>query len=119
MQFVGKMITSMSEFYKDINPSTLSGAIDVVVVEDVSSGELTCSPFHVRFGKLQLLRPQEKAVELKINGFALDEDLRMKVGEAGETFFVLPLDEETDFPSEYLTSPLMTAETPIPLEVHF
>jgi phosphatidate phosphatase LPIN len=45
----------------DINPSTLSGAIDVIVVED-PDGALTCSPFHVRFGKLKLLLPSEKKV---------------------------------------------------------
>lgn len=120
MQFVGKVISSVSEFYRDINPSTLSGAIDVVVVEDVKTGELTCSPFHVRFGKLQLLRPQEKAVELKINGVAAGEELRMKVGEAGETFFVLSREElgmgGSDLPLEYLTSPLVGPETPAPLE---
>jgi phosphatidate phosphatase LPIN len=71
MQFVGKVFTTVSEFYKgangyprhliseDINPATLSGAIDVVVVER-PDGTLHCSPFHVRFGKLHLLRPQEK-----------------------------------------------------------
>jgi phosphatidate phosphatase LPIN len=61
MQFVGKVFTTVSEFYKDLNPATLSGAIDVVVVEQ-SDGQLACSPFHVRFGKLSLLRPQEKVV---------------------------------------------------------
>lgn len=117
MQFVGKVLSSVSEFYKDINPATLSGAIDVVVVEDVQTGELTCSPFHVRFGKLQLLRPQEKAVELCVNGQSLGERLRMKVGEAGETFFVLPRGGDTQLPAEYLTSPLQSAQTPHPIEV--
>jgi phosphatidate phosphatase LPIN len=45
----------------DINPSTLSGAIDVIVVEG-PDGNLACSPFHVRFGKLKLLLPSEKKV---------------------------------------------------------
>ena len=120
MQFVGKVISSVSEFYRDINPSTLSGAIDVIVVEDVKSGELTCSPFHVRFGKLQLLRPQEKAVELRVNGVTVGEELRMKVGEAGETFFVLSRQElgmtSSDLPSKYLTSPLIGPEMPVTVE---
>ena len=51
----------MGAFYTDINPSTLSGAIDVVVIEN-EQGEYACSPFHIRFGKLKLLRPQEKVV---------------------------------------------------------
>ena len=102
---MGKVITSVSEFYKDINPSTLSGAIDILVVEDVKTGQLSCSPFHVRFGKLQLLRPQEKVVEMRVNG--QKTDVHMKVGEAGETFFVLPSKSRVD--EEYMTSPLVTA----------
>lgn len=61
MEYFGRVITSVSEFYKDLNPSTLSGAIDVVVIEE-PDGSLACSPFHVRFGKISLLRPQEKTV---------------------------------------------------------
>lgn len=71
------------QVYRDINPSTLSGAIDVIVVErpaapaDGSAGEgapavpvagaeteMACSPFHVRFGKLSVLRPVDKKVSL-------------------------------------------------------
>ena len=54
----------------DINPSTLSGAIDVIVVEG-SDGSLSCSPFHVRFGKLKLLLPSEKKVDLNRLKFRL------------------------------------------------
>ena len=39
----------------------MSGAIDVIVVEQ-ENGDLACSPFHVRFGKLSLLLPSEKKV---------------------------------------------------------
>lgn len=69
MQFVervGRVFVSVSEFYRDINPSTLTGAIDVIVVED-ASGHFSCSPFHVRFGKLQVLLPQDKIVILVLN----------------------------------------------------
>ncbi|ORX46627.1 hypothetical protein BCR36DRAFT_372091 [Piromyces finnis] len=101
MQFVGKVVSTVTEFYKDINPATLSGAIDVVVVEQPDK-ELKCSPFHVRFGKLKLLRPQEKVVEVRVNGELAD--LQMKVGEAGEAFFVQETDDPV--PSEYATSPI-------------
>lgn len=56
------------QYYKDINPATLTGAIDVIVVERPSETgvegevELACSPFHVRFGKLSVLRPIDKKV---------------------------------------------------------
>jgi phosphatidate phosphatase LPIN len=61
---LGSLFNSVSSFYNDINPATLSGAVDIVVVEQ-EDGDLTCSPFHVRFGKLSLLMPQEKKVYLK------------------------------------------------------
>ncbi|KAG0057915.1 Nuclear elongation and deformation protein 1, partial [Linnemannia elongata] len=51
MQSVGSFFSTVSKFYNEINPATLSGAIDVVVVEQ-ANGDLACSPFHVRFGKL-------------------------------------------------------------------
>lgn len=98
-----QIFSRLFDFYKDVNPSTLTGAVDVVVVEDVSTGRLTSSPFHVRFGKLQVLRPSEKKVEIEVNGRAVEE-VSMKIGMAGETFFVLPV--EGPVPSEYQTSPL-------------
>jgi phosphatidate phosphatase LPIN len=64
MEYVGKLgslITTVHNFYNEINPATLSGAIDIVVVQH-QDGELACSPFHVRFGKLSVLMPQEKRV---------------------------------------------------------
>lgn len=61
-------ISAPYQYYKDlppINPSTLTGAIDVIVIQrptDNGDSELACSPFHVRFGKWQILRPGEKKV---------------------------------------------------------
>lgn len=61
-------ISAPYQFYKDVNPSTLTGAIDVIVIQrpaaDGDGTELACSPFHVRFGKWQVLRPAEKKVRL-------------------------------------------------------
>lgn len=71
----------MSKTWNSINPATLSGAIDVIVVEQedgmgcawskkpfdmtkIDAGTLACSPFHIRFGKFSLLRPYEKKVKL-------------------------------------------------------
>lgn len=59
------MRTQAVNYYQSVNPSTLTGAIDVIVVErPTESGdvELACSPFHVRFGKLSVLRPVDKKV---------------------------------------------------------
>ncbi|KAG0179954.1 hypothetical protein DFQ28_002064 [Apophysomyces sp. BC1034] len=109
MEYVGKLsnlLTSVQSFYNEINPATLSGAIDIVVVKQ-EDGNLACSPFHVRFGKLSLLMPQEKKVEIKVNGDVVP--YLMKVGEAGEAFFVFETEHEV--PEEFQTSPLMVAVT--------
>ena len=61
-------ISAPYQYYKELpplNPSTLTGAIDVIVIQrptDNGDTELVCSPFHVRFGKWQVLRPGEKKV---------------------------------------------------------
>jgi phosphatidate phosphatase LPIN len=86
MNFVTRALSSVTEFYKDLNPATLSGAIDVIVLEQ-PNGELSCTPFHVRFGKLRLLRPQDKVVEVRVNGELTD--FQMKLGDQGEAFFVV------------------------------
>ncbi|EYC16382.1 hypothetical protein Y032_0033g2626 [Ancylostoma ceylanicum] len=92
----------MKYFYNTINPATLSGAIDVIVVEQ-PDGEYKSTPFHVRFGKYGVFSHSDKYVDIQINGEEID--LKMKLGESGVAFFV----EETDghqVPSYMLTSPL-------------
>lgn len=96
----------MSKTWNSINPATLSGAIDVIVVEQ-SDGTLACSPFHVRFGKFSLLRPSEKRVEFQVNG--VKQDYAMKLGDGGEAFFVF--ETEGDIPEALQTSPLSSPET--------
>ncbi|XP_049861870.1 uncharacterized protein LOC126355485 isoform X6 [Schistocerca gregaria] len=85
MHAIGKFISNFRDFYNEINAATLTGAIDVVVVEQ-PDGNFTCSPFHVRFGKLGVLRSREKVVDIEINGEP--QDIHMKLGESGEAFFV-------------------------------
>ena len=55
------MLFFLQEFYSEINGSTLTGAIDVVVVEQ-EDGTFKSSPFHVRFGKMGVLKAKEKIV---------------------------------------------------------
>lgn len=90
MQYVGRFVSSVyNTITPNINPATLSGAIDVIVVEreveveeEVPEGEpadgispttskrtrkvkrteLASTPFHVRFGKMSVLRPGERKV---------------------------------------------------------
>ena len=85
MNYVGKLARGFKEFYNEINPATLTGAIDVVVVEQ-EDGSFKCSPFHVRFGKLGVIRSRERIVDIEINGQQVD--MHMKLGEAGEAYFV-------------------------------
>ncbi|KAI5467329.1 Lipin/Ned1/Smp2-domain-containing protein [Mariannaea sp. PMI_226] len=103
MQYVRNLSDSVSTAWNSINPATLSGAIDVIVVEQ-EDGSLSCSPFHVRFGKFSLLRPSEKKVEFQVNG--VKQGYSMKLGEGGEAFFVF---ETTDnIPQSLQTSPLVS-----------
>ncbi|KAL5042804.1 hypothetical protein BDW71DRAFT_189164 [Aspergillus fruticulosus] len=103
MQYVRSISGSVSKTWNSINPATLSGAIDVIVIEQ-EDGTLACSPFHVRFGKFSLLRPYEKKVEFKVNG--VKQNYAMKLGEGGEAFFVFPTTDE--IPESMQTSPLIS-----------
>ncbi|NXV02232.1 LPIN3 phosphatase, partial [Cettia cetti] len=108
MNYVGQLAESvlgtMKELYQDLNSATLSGCIDVVVVRQPDNS-FKCSPFHVRFGKLGVLRSKEKVVDIEINGEPVD--LHMKLGDNGEAFFVEESEElEGSIPSYLCTSPI-------------
>lgn len=111
MQYVRNISDSVSTAWNSINPSTLSGAIDVIVTQQ-EDGTLACSPFHVRFGKFSLLRPYEKKVEFKVNG--VKQDYSMKLGEGGEAFFVFETSDT--IPQSLQTSPLVSPASSPPLE---
>ena len=100
MQYVRSISGSVGAAWNSINPATLSGAIDVIVVEQ-DDASLACSPFHIRFGKWRLLRPYEKKVEFRVNG--QKQDFPMKLGEGGEAFFVFETQESV--PEALQTSP--------------
>ncbi|KAI9873611.1 MAG: hypothetical protein M1830_010801, partial [Pleopsidium flavum] len=106
MQYVRSISGSVSKTWNSINPATLSGAIDVIVIEQ-EDGSLACSPFHVRFGKFSLLRPYEKKVEFRVNN--VKQDYAMKLGEGGEAFFVFETSD--DIPESLQTSPLVSPTT--------
>ncbi|XP_012932637.1 phosphatidate phosphatase LPIN3 isoform X2 [Heterocephalus glaber] len=108
MNYVGQLAETVfgtvKELYRGLNPTTLSGGIDVLVVKQVD-GSFRCSPFHVRFGKLGVLRSREKVVDIEINGEPVD--LQMKLGDSGEAFFVQELEsDEEDVPPRLCTSPI-------------
>nr|XP_057915307.1 phosphatidate phosphatase LPIN2-like [Doryrhamphus excisus] len=105
-QLAGQVLVTVKELYKGINRATLSGCIDVIVVRQ-PDGTFQCSPFHVRFGKLGVLRSREKVIDIEINGEAVD--LHMKLGDNGEAFFVQETEEDHEVvPARLLTSPIHT-----------
>lgn len=108
-QLAGHVLVTVKQLYKDINQATLSGCIDVVVVRQ-RDGTYQCSPFHVRFGKLGVLRSKEKVIDIEINGEPVD--LHMKLGDNGEAFFV----QETEQQNQIVPAHLATS--PIPTESH-
>ena len=61
MNVLAKAIQPITQWYSEINSATLTGAIDVLIVEQ-EDGSFLSSPFHVRFGKLGVLKAKEKIV---------------------------------------------------------
>lgn len=82
-----------------------AGAIDVIAVRH-SDGSITCSPFHVKLGKIPK-KGEKKIVTLKVNG--QDVSLSMKLGPAGEAFFVERTRERTQ--EELWNSPPLSPGT--------
>ncbi|MBN3282688.1 LPIN2 phosphatase, partial [Polyodon spathula] len=108
MNYVGQLaetvFVTVKELYKGLNPATLTGGIDVIVVRQ-PDGSLQCSPFHVRFGKLGVLRSREKVVDIEINGEQVE--LHMKLGDNGEAFFVAENEDHKErVPAHLCTSPI-------------
>ncbi|XP_036405349.1 phosphatidate phosphatase LPIN1-like isoform X2 [Megalops cyprinoides] len=105
-QLAGQVFVQVKELYRGLNPATLSGCIDVIVVRQ-PDGTLQCSPFHVRFGKMGVLRSREKVVDIEINGEPVS--LHMKLGENGEAFFVKETENDQEVVPSYLaTSPILS-----------
>ncbi|XP_058031755.1 phosphatidate phosphatase LPIN3 isoform X1 [Ahaetulla prasina] len=113
MNYVGQIAETVfgtvKELYRGLNPATLTGCIDVIVVRQ-PDGSLRCSPFHVRFGKLRVLHSSEKVVDIEINGEPVN--LHMKLGDNGEAFFVQESEEQKErIPSFLCTSPIPTEKS--------
>jgi phosphatidate phosphatase LPIN len=60
MNYFEKVLEGVQTTFS-LNAATLSGAIDIIVVQQ-EDGSLRSTPFHVRFGKLQLISSYEKVV---------------------------------------------------------
>ncbi|CAI5452275.1 unnamed protein product [Caenorhabditis angaria] len=108
MDYAYRVFRNVKYFYNSINPATLSGAIDVVVVEQ-PNGEYKSTPFHVRFGKYGVFNYSDKYVDIAVNGEEID--LKMKLADSGVAFFVEEADEQV--PDYLLTSPLPEPDIPL------
>ncbi|KAE9072355.1 hypothetical protein PF010_g25519 [Phytophthora fragariae] len=99
------VIYSVKDYVSNVfHQDSGSGAIDVVAVQQ-PDGLLRCSPFHVHFGSLHKLKAEAKQqVTLEVNGQEVD-NVRMKLGAAGEAYFVHQVQEPVD-ERDYLASPL-------------
>ncbi|OZC09745.1 hypothetical protein X798_03148 [Onchocerca flexuosa] len=102
MNYAYRLLDNVKYFYKTLNPASLSGAIDLIVVEQ-PDGSYLSTPFHVRFGKYGVLNSDEKYVDITINGEEID--LKMKLGENGVAFFTEPT-TDADIPEYLVTSPV-------------
>lgn len=98
MNYVEKVLDGVHSVF-NLNAATLSGAIDIIVVPQ-EDGTLKSTAFHVRFGKFQSLVADEKLVFVsfsyrKVTIFVNDEqiDLTMKLGKAGEAYFIHDIPE--------------------------
>lgn len=106
-QLAGSVLGRVRDLYNGVNPATLSGSIDVVVVRQ-PDGSFRSSPFHVRFGKLGILRSSEMTVDIEVNGEPVD--LLMRLGENGEAFFIQDV-EENDVPNSSIIPPHLLQDT--------
>ena len=94
-----------------VNPSTLSGAVDIIVVKH-PDGSLHSTPFHVRFGKLQLLRPDSShSVSISVNG-GPPLPFYMRLGSAGEAYFSQPGASSPSPPGSPISTTLPQAQPP-------
>mmetsp|Transcript_16044 Transcript_16044/g.34744 ORF Transcript_16044/g.34744 Transcript_16044/m.34744 type:complete len:967 (+) Transcript_16044:83-2983(+) len=111
-RYVGKLVSVVSSAL-DVNAATLTGAMDIIVVQH-ADGSLHSSPFHVRFGKLKLLRSREKLVSVSLNNEPTE--LQLTLGSAGEAYFLHPSDTPppADMAPSPITSPLTSPKlTPV------
>jgi len=106
-----KAVKGSIQAVAEVNPSTLSGATDIIVVEH-PDGTRRSSPFHVRFGKFKAVYPKDRIVDVYCNGEQATFCLRLsKAGEA----HVLP-NGNPDHLFSPLTSPTLSPrQSPPPI----
>jgi len=84
MEYLSGVINNVSRFASNINPSTLSGSIDVVFVKQ-TDGRFKSTPFFIKFGKIGVIQAKEKIIYIEINGREIDKT--MVLDDNGVAFF--------------------------------
>lgn len=84
MGIINKIFSSVNGLYNNINPITLSGVNDVIVVRG-ADGFLRCSPFQLRFSKIKFYNSKSKTVHLYVNEKLTD--ICMTITSMGDLFF--------------------------------
>lgn len=75
MGVVDAIFSTFSGFYNNVNPITLSGVNDVIVIKDLE-GNLKCTPFQLRFTRLTFLTAKNQ-VHLYVNNKLTDIDMTL------------------------------------------
>eukprot|EP01065_Artemidia_motanka_P044517 TRINITY_DN6358_c0_g1_i1.p1 TRINITY_DN6358_c0_g1~~TRINITY_DN6358_c0_g1_i1.p1 ORF type:complete len:721 (+),score=195.72 TRINITY_DN6358_c0_g1_i1:175-2337(+) len=116
MRWVSETIMSATTGVVDSFDVT-SGANDIIVVRH-ENGELSSSPFTVRFGKLKVLRRSDKYIYVEVNGTRIDGVI-MKLSGEGEAFWVAPAQGpvSTSLQTSPITSPLMSPRPRTPSDL--
>ena len=92
-------LTGLVNNIKEINSATLTGAVDIVIVEQ-EDGTFRSTPFHVRFGKIGVVWCDNKKLEVEVNGQEVEE-LAMTLDPRGKAFFKHWAENETISHKEY------------------
>jgi phosphatidate phosphatase LPIN len=79
----------------EINGATLSGAIDVLVIQQ-EDGSLRSSPWYLRIGKYKVLRnPRDRVIKITVNEQLMD--FEMKLSSTGDAYFCEASPSESSF----------------------
>jgi len=89
MNFISGIVSNIAK----INSATLSGAIDVVFVEQ-DDGTYRSTPFQVRFGKMGVVWAKKKIIDIEING--QEVELKMILDDYGVAYFEDKSDIDSD-----------------------
>lgn len=103
MGVVKSIFTTVSGLYNNINPITLSGVNDIMVVK-AADGRLRCSPFQIRLSRLKFTSAKNQ-VHILVNGKLTEID--MTITSQGDLFFekqIVKNDSEYEKVLDYLQS---------------